>query len=159
MDIEEKSEQVIRHWIATISYRMVSAVKDIPQGFGTFDAGQGVRTPAELVHHMADILGLAHRAFEGNADHEAPMLPWNAELHRFFEILAELDTAVASRKEPQKLSWEQIIQGPLADVMTHIGQLATLRRLAGYPMDRVSYLRASILVGQLQQLHPSEDDR
>jgi hypothetical protein len=42
---------------------------------------------------------------------------------------------------------EQLLQGPLADAMTHIGQLAILRRLASSPIPKESFDEAVIRPG------------
>jgi hypothetical protein len=44
---------------------------------------------------------------------------------------------------------EKLIQGPLADALTHVGQLAMLRGMAGVPVRPESYPRAEIVVGRV----------
>ena len=140
----------IRHMIATIAYRMTKVIQNVPQHYPTFSAGQGVRTPTEILHHISDVLLMAYRVLQPSEWVETPLGEWETEIERFYDILSRLDEAVAEGAQPHKLTWEEILQGPLSDAMTHIGQLATLRRLAGDPMPSESYLRSDIRIGQIR---------
>ena len=79
-------------------------------------------------------------------------------LRRFFNRLAELDRFLAS-DAPLSHSPELLIQGPLADAMTHVGQLALLRGAAGAPVRPESYARANIVAGcvGLEQSPPGRE--
>jgi hypothetical protein len=46
-------------------------------------------------------------------------------------------------------SIERLFQGPVADALTHVGQLAMLRRLAGCPIKGENYFRAEIAAGRV----------
>ncbi|MCL6444478.1 hypothetical protein [Alicyclobacillus acidocaldarius] len=140
----------VRHLLATIGYRTAKVIKEVPEHYPAFEAGQGIRTPVEILHHMGDVLLIAYRDFYGGEREDTSILSWEQEVDRFFDILESLDQAITHGVEPKKRSWEQLLQGPLADVLTHIGQLATLRRLAGDPVSPESYLRAQIQVGQIR---------
>ncbi|WP_206886197.1 hypothetical protein [Alicyclobacillus mali (ex Roth et al. 2021)] len=140
----------IRHLLATIGYRASRVLNGVPDTFATFSAGEGVRTPVELVHHVGDVLLIVYRDLRGGEREELPAGPWREEVERLFRILEDVDQAIAQGAEPTKRSWEQLLQGPIADALTHIGQLATLRRLAGNPMPAESYLRAEVQVGHFR---------
>ncbi len=73
---------------------------------------------------------------------------WDVEVRRFFDGLVALDAELAADR-PFKGSSEQLIQGPLADALTHVGQLAMLRGMHGAPITPESYARAEIVVGQV----------
>ena len=44
---------------------------------------------------------------------------------------------------------ELLFQGPVADALTHVGQLAMLRRMAGAPVRGENYFRAAIVAGRV----------
>ena len=73
---------------------------------------------------------------------------WNVEVQRFFDGLAALDRVLAA-DPPFAGSIEKLIQGPLADALTHVGQLAMLRGMAGAAVRPESYARAQIEAGRV----------
>lgn len=157
MDILDRG--MIRHLLAAIAYRMTRAIQDVQETYPDFSTGSGVRAPVEILHHVSAMLGRALNSFESsealdNYSHERwneeSLATWSDEVERFYEVIGKLDAALASDLEPQTLTWEQILQGPLSDVLTHIGQLTTLRRLAGNPVQKESYIRANIQIGDLR---------
>jgi hypothetical protein len=79
-------------------------------------------------------------------DHE-PM-SWDEEVERFFQLLKQFDDKLASDM-PLGYSEEILFQGPVADALTHTGQLTMLRRMAGSPVRGESYARAEISVGRV----------
>lgn len=141
---------IIRHLIAAVAYRASKVIEDTSSDFPTFEAGQGVRTPLVLLHHITTILGRAEDALTGKEHAKVEIADWPTEVNRFYALLERLDNAVANGAEPRGMTWEQILQGPIADALTHIGQLATLRRLAGEAMTRESYIQADIRAGRLR---------
>ena len=72
--------------------------------------------------------------------------PWDDEVEHFYETLRRLDTSIA-RGKPRKVTEEQLLQGPLSDAMTHVGQLSMLRRLTGSPIPSENFIFANIRVG------------
>jgi hypothetical protein len=134
---------LLRHFLAALAYRTQKALRDAPPGFGTFSAGSGVRTPADLVRHMTSVLGYARTCFIGGRYRAEPLPTLDAEIARFHEMLAHLaahlDAGDASTVTPA-----QLLQGPFADAMTHAGQLGLLRRLAGAPVPPEDFVAADI---------------
>jgi hypothetical protein len=141
--------ELLRHAVATIAYRGGKAVRGAPETFATFKAGDGTRTPARILAHVGDLMdwGLSI-ARDQRAWHDSTPLEWDREVGRFFETLARLDAYLAS-DAPMACSAEQIFQGPLADALTHVGQIAMLRRLAGAAMKGESYFEADIVAGRV----------
>ena len=74
---------------------------------------------------------------------------WQAEVERFFRLLSELDKSFELQLELRGRTEEQILQGPLADAMTHVGQLAMLRRLASSPIPKENFDEAVIRIGDI----------
>lgn len=160
--MKEKKE-LLRHFLAALAYRTQKALRDAPEEFGVFQAAVGVRTPMELVRHMTSVLGYARTFFVGGHYRPAPLPTLNDEIVRFHEMLAdlsrhlEIDTPLL-----QEMSAERLLQGPFSDAMTHAGQLAMLRRLAGTPVPPENFIVADINAEQCgpEQAAPrSPDDK
>jgi hypothetical protein len=140
---------VVRHLAATLAYRAAKVLRDVPDGFAAAAFGDTTRRPLLIVAHMADLMAWAITMARGEIVWKAVGSDnWNAEVERFFEGLATLD-AVLAADGPFAGSVEKLIQGPLADALTHVGQLAMLRRMAGAPVRPESYARAEIVAGRV----------
>lgn len=140
---------LLRHTLATIAYRARKAVKDVPEEFGQFRAGEGSRAAGEILAHMGDLLDWGLALVKGeHVWRDAAPQAWEAEVTRFFAALEALDKYL-STPGAMRCREEALFQGPLADVLTHIGQIALLRRLAGYPMRAENYFRAEIVAGRV----------
>jgi hypothetical protein len=139
----------LRHLAATLAYRAGKVLRDPPAGFAEFSSGPTTRVPVEILAHLADLMGWAVGMARGEYAWRAEgSRDWDVELQRFFAGLATLDGLLLSN--PPEPRWaELLIQGPLADAFTHVGQLATLRGAAGAPVRPESYARAAIAAGQV----------
>jgi hypothetical protein len=137
--------ELLRHAVATVAYRAVRAIEGAPEGFGGFsDCG---RTPAKILAHMGDLFDWALSMAKGEECwHNSAPLPWAEEEQRFFTALEAFDRQL-SLSEPIQVREERLFQGPLADALTHVGQLAMLRRLAGNPAWSENYSVAKITAG------------
>ena len=149
MPESETSRQLLRHTVATIAYRGGKALRDSPQHFGSFHIGDKTRTPAQILAHMGDLFDWALSIAQGKpAWHDSAPLHWNKEVERFFAAAKKFDDYLAS-SEPLHASAEGLFQGPLADALTHVGQIAMLRRLAGSPVKGENYYKAEIVSGRV----------
>jgi hypothetical protein len=140
---------MLRHTLATVAYRGGKALRGAPESFATFRIAQGSRTPAELVAHIGDLFDWALSLADGkHVWHDSTPLPWPEEVERFFRSLERFDERLAS---PAALgsSPERLFQGPVADALTHIGQLTMLRRLAHAPIRGENYYKAAIQTGRV----------
>jgi hypothetical protein len=134
-------------------------LRDVPPQFAEFSIGTATRTPVQIVAHMADLMTWALRTAEGEILWRAEGgREWDKEVRRFFDGLAALDQFLAS-DTPLGNPGELLIQGPLADALTHVGQLALLRGAAGVPVRPESYARAEIVAGRvgIQQAPPGRE--
>ena len=140
--------EMLRHALATLAYRGERATGGTPAEFAEF-AG-GVRTPDQILAHIGDLLDWALSMANGAEHwHEARRpLPWDHAIARFFAGLEALDRRLAS-PEPLRAPAERLFQGPIADALTHVGQLAMLRRLAGCPQHGENYFVADIAIGRV----------
>lgn len=152
MSSEQEKRLLLRHIIATLAYRATKIFRNAPEGFSSFEAGEEVRTPLAIVGHLNLLLDYSKRNFDTTLEPFKPNRSptWEGEVALFYILLRQLDETVASGTGPRSdISVEQIIQGHISDAMTHIGQLATLRRLAGAPIKGESYWKADIQVGHV----------
>lgn len=141
--------ELLRHGIATVAYRGGKVLRDVPPGFGAFDAGSGARTPAQIVAHMGDLFDWAATMIRGQvAWVESPEQDWARLVERFFVSLAAVDTLLDEHPVDQT-SLQTLLRGPVADALTHVGQLAMLRRMAGEPIRGENYARARITTGRV----------
>jgi hypothetical protein len=139
-----ESRRLLQHFLAAIAYRVQKALRDAPADFADFRAGPNVRTPHELVWHMTRVVGFAGTMFHGGEFKPAGEPTFAAEVDRFHATLARLRHDLADSAHEARITDEQFLQGPLADVMTHAGQLALLRRLAGAPVPSEDFIFARI---------------
>jgi len=145
----DAARQLLRHSLATVAYRGGKALRGAPDRFGTFHIGDKTRTPAQILAHMGDLFDWALSIAQGKqAWKDSTPLPWDAEVERFFASIQKFDDYLAS-SEPLHGSAEGLFQGPVADALTHIGQIAMLRRLAGSPILGENYLKANISAGRV----------
>lgn len=155
----DEKRQLMRHALATVAYRAARALAGAPEDFGVFDSAG--RRPVEILAHMADLLDWSLTAVQGHMLwHTSKPLAWDEEQKRFFAALRALDDALAA-DQPVHAPAERLFQGPVADVLTHVGQLAMLRRLAGSPTRGENFYVAAIEAGQVdaEQLEPIEPFR
>jgi hypothetical protein len=137
---------VLRHMLATLAYRAAKVLRETPPDFGARTFGSTTRQPTPIVAHMADLMAWGVTLARGEYTWKAGGSDdWNAEVDRFFDQLAALDRELLSLAAG---AVEPVIQGPLADALTHVGQLAMLRGMAGSPVRPESYARAEIVVGR-----------
>jgi hypothetical protein len=145
----DAKRELLRHTLATLVYRAAKPIRDIPPRFGKMRAGEGCRSAAEILAHIGDLLDWALTAAEGNPVWR-PATPqsFTKESVRFFAAAKTLDDYLASDAS-LNCPAEKLFQGPLADALTHVGQLATLRRLAGTPVRGENYYVADIQAGRV----------
>ena len=146
---------ILRHFLATLAYRTQKAVRGAPDDFGEFRVAPGVRTPSELVRHMTSVLGYARTHFVGGQYRPDRLPTLRDELDRFHDMLTDLSTRLESEAQLQGITEVQLLQGPFADSMTHAGQLAMLRRLAGSPVPPENFIVAGIDPGNVSADQPS----
>jgi len=146
--MDEKRE-MLRHTLATVAYRGGKAVRDAPGGFAGFRAGGTSRTAGEILAHVGDLYDWALALAKGkHVWHDSRPLAWDREVARFFAALAAFDEYLAGT-QPLGFPAEKLFQGPIADSLTHIGQIAMLRRLAGSPVRGENYFKADITAGRV----------
>jgi hypothetical protein len=148
-ELTTEARALLRHTVATLSYRGGKAVRNAPASFANYRCGESSRTPGQILAHIGDLLDWALSIAEGRRQwHDATPLSWEQEIDRFFTALKTFDDYLAS-EAPLHISTEKLFQGPVADALTHVGQIAMLRRMAGVPIKGESYIEAEIATGQV----------
>src|SRR5262245_28298338 len=141
-------QATLRQLAATVAYRAAKVLRDTPPGFGSREFGDTTRQPVRIVAHMADLMSWGVSMAKGGHEWKpAGGEDWQTEVDRFFNGLAALDAAIADAGFNGSI--EKLIQGPLADALTHVGQLAMLRGMMGKPVRPESYARAVITAGRV----------
>jgi hypothetical protein len=153
MESATRHDISIRHTLATLAYRLGKVLRDTPPEFGTFQIHESSRTPGQILTHIGDLMDWALTQVEGRTKfHESAPLPWEHEIARFFTAIEELDRRIAAGgwgKAGGAVSAEVLFQGAIADALTHTGQIALLRRIAGIPVRGESYAVAEIVAGRV----------
>jgi hypothetical protein len=150
------ARQLLRHTLATLAYRAGKALRDVPASFAQFSSGEKGRTPIEILAHMGDLFEWALSISKGPQTwNDSKPLPWDEEVKRFFRTVQAFDEYLAS-DAPLASPAEKLFQGPIADALTHTGQINMLRRMAGCPIKGENYFRAEIVIGRvgLEQAAP-----
>ncbi len=142
-------QKTLRHLISALHYRFAKAVADVPEGYPSFEAGQGTRTPQLIVLHMQDVMRyglflLSNESFEPSSGNN-----WQDACRDFTDLLITLDKLLDARVYEEKQLF-RLLQGPIADALTHVGQLAMMRRLAGAPISKENFSKADISVGRIK---------
>jgi hypothetical protein len=143
----DPKRELLRHTVATVAYRGAKAVRGAPATFASF-AGAG-KTPLEILAHVGDLFDWSLSMAKGAQQwRNSTPLAWDEETARFFAALAAFDQYLAS-SEPIHAPMEKLFQGPIADALTHVGQIAMMRRLAGSPMRGENYYVAGVETGRV----------
>jgi hypothetical protein len=155
MPTSDPKRELLRHTVATLAYRGGKAVRDAPAGFAELCARESVRTPGQILAHIGDLLDWALSIAEGKQQwHDSGPLPWDKEVERFFAALKRFDDYLASA-QPLQVPIEKLFQGPIADALTHVGQIAILRRIAGAPVRGENYFAADVTAGRVGPEQPA----
>ncbi len=157
--VTDQKRELLRYALATLAYRGGKAMRGAPAGFSEFRSGETNRTPGQILAHMGDLLDWSLSMVKGKEEwHDSKPLPWEDDVRRFFAAMQALDDYLASG-QPIAVSVERLFQGPVADALTHVGQIAILRRMAGAPVKGENYSKAEIVIGRVgpEQTQPKRE--
>jgi hypothetical protein len=140
---------LLRHTVATLAYRGGKAVRGAPAGFSEFKAGPTSRTAGQILSHLCDLLDWGLSLAEGKQKwQETKPQSWDEDVKRFHEALDAFDGRLAKDGDLGSPP-ERLFQGPVADALTHVGQINLLRRLAGEAVKGENYHKAEITAGRV----------
>ena len=149
MEHDDGKRELLRHTLATLAYRGSKTVRDVAPAFGDFSSGEKSRTPVQIVGHIGDLFAWALSMARGKeAWKEAKPGSWDEAVNYFYDTVKSFDEYLAST-ETLAVPPEKLFQGPIADALTHVGQLAMLRRMFGAPIRGENYARATIAAGSV----------
>jgi hypothetical protein len=149
MPNSDDKRELLRHTVATLAYRGGKAISNAPPDFKDLRVAGDSRTPGEILAHIGDLLDWALSIAVGKQTwHDSTPLPWDDEIARFHAALQAFDSYLAS-DQPLGSPTEKLFQGPIADALTHVGQIAMLRRIAGGPIRGENYYKAEIESGRV----------
>jgi hypothetical protein len=140
----DQKQTLLHHFLAALAYRTQKALRGAPAEFASFRAGSKVRTPHELIRHMDDVLGYSRTFFIGGSYRAPEFVDFRAAIAHFHETLADVARHIELGTKLQGVTPEVLLQGPFSDAMTHAGQLALLRRLAGSPVPPENFVFADV---------------
>lgn len=147
--MSDEKRELLRHALATLAYRAAKALRDAPPEFASFKVSETSRTPAQILAHIGDLMMWGRRLADGTRKWEDSVpLAWTDEVARMFERIGEFETFLASG-EPLQATAEKLFQGPVADALTHVGQIMLLRRAFGAPVRGENYYKADIAAGRV----------
>ena len=140
---------LLRHFLAAIAYRTQKALRGAPASFASFRAAPKVRTPHELVSHMDSVLGYARTFFIGGQYREDLLPTFWEEVQRMHLTIEDVALHIKLGTPFEGITPERMLQGPFADAMTHVGQIALLRRLADSPVPSENFIYADVSIDNL----------
>lgn len=150
----DAGRQLLRHTVATLAYRGGKALRGAPDGFGSFKVAESTRTPLAILAHINDLLDWAFHMTQGRQVwNDSTPDRWEREVDRFFSGLQRLDEVLASDQSLGSPP-ERLFQGPIADALTHVGQIGMLRRIAGSPVRGENFFKADITAGRVGNDQP-----
>lgn len=150
----DDKRKLLRHFLATLAYRTQKALRGAPESFPHFRAAPSVRTPHELVHHIDSLMGYARTFFVGGEYRQAPLTDFEAEVERLHATVEDVALHLKLGTEFEGITPERMLQGPFADAMTHVGQIAILRRLADSPVPSENFIYAEVSIDNLSPDQP-----
>jgi hypothetical protein len=145
----DSSRELLRHAVATVAYRGGKALRGAPAEFSNFQVADGSRTPGQILSHLCDLFDWALSVAQGKEEWKGTQpREWNEDVARFFASLSAFDKYLAS-SAPLAVPAEKLFQAPIADALTHIGQISMLRRIAGSPVRAENFSKADITAGRV----------
>ena len=149
-----EARTLLRHTVATLAYRGGKAIRNAPASFADYRCGESSRTPGQILAHIGDLLDWTLSLAEGQQKwNNSTPLAWDKESDRFVAALQAFDAYLASEK-PLHAPAEKLFQGPIADALTHVGQIAMLRRMAGVAIKGENYFIADVTAGRVGHDQP-----
>jgi hypothetical protein len=137
-----KSERndLLNHAVKAIKYRFEKATLASLENFGEFKVGQHTRTPSEIINHMFDLVNKTNcKIEEGHFNCSPPeQLNFKEECKRFITRLETLNETLQYAQIEMDVC-KKLLQGPLLDITTHIGQIALLNGLNQNKIPKENY--------------------
>jgi len=143
LNLMNHNNHLLNHFLKALHYRFEKAIHNAAASYPNYEAGHGTRTPLELVGHMNGVLEFAIATLSKQSRRNIPEQAWQEQTTLYYQKLNELNKLLQKNTFDIE-TLERILQGPLADAMTHIGQLAMIRRLAKSAIAGENYFAADM---------------
>ena len=140
---------ILRHQLATLGYRTGYALSNIENNYPEFEAGNGVKSPHDILHHMIHLCKGPFDYLRGEKFTPTEKVNWDDSIRLFYHYLKVTDEILKSIENPDEKMLLLLFQGPMCDAMTHVGQLMTLRRFSGDPLKGLHFMKVDIQTGKL----------
>src|SRR2546421_11761660 len=135
----DPKRELLRHALATLAYRGGKAMHNAPANFADYRCSETSRTPEQILAHIGDLLDWGLSIARGKQTwRDSGVQNWNQDVERFFSGLKAFDDFLAS-EHPLDAPPGKLLQGAVADGLTHVGEIAMLRRVAGASVEGESY--------------------
>ena len=148
-NLSPDTTRILRHLVATIAFRASRALRDIPEDFESVRLAEGGMTARELLLHLSNVMSFALATVSGTERIRHDAVKWPQEVERFYSLLAQIDARLAEGASVLAGMDLKLVQGPLADALTHVGQLHAMRRMAGSPVPPTNYIQAEVQAGRI----------
>jgi len=136
----------LRHFLAALKYRCSKAIHNVREGYPSYRAGNGVRSPHEILSHISFVLRCAQSVFNVDIELHKEPRTWEEEVEQFYIEVENLNNYLLKGLPDRDRIAEKLLQGPLADAMTHVGQLSMIRRISGDPVSGENFFNADIQI-------------
>ena len=132
--------ELLQHSIKAIEYRFIKATTGSGNNFGEFKISEHTRSPNEIINHMFDLATKTKTMIkDGHFNCPSPgNLEFEGEKKRFLSGIKELETVIGDTDISMATS-KKLLQGPILDIASHIGQLAMLNGLDGNKIPKENY--------------------
>lgn len=125
--------------INIIQYRLEKSIRNADEKYFDFKPGKESRSPNEILSHLIDVgnytFSMLDKPYSTNKESTL-----STKVNENFLVLK----SVLSKEVINDTMSKRLINGPLSDTLTHIGQLAYLRGLHGSPIGHENYSKADI---------------
>jgi hypothetical protein len=141
---------ILRQYLATLAFRAGYAISNTGGGYPDFDAGFGIQTPKVIMLHMANLMKVPADYIEVGKYTPYESDNWDDIIKEFFIQMERLDKFIEKKDDIEDGLLIELFQGPICDAMAHVGQLLTLRRINGNPIDGKAYWKEKIEIGKFK---------
>jgi hypothetical protein len=140
MNMKLERYELLNHALKAIKYRFEKATVGSLDNFGEFRVSNHTRSPSEIVNHMFDLVNKTITLItDGDMNTESPeLMKFGEECQRFVIGLEKL-MIVLQQSQIDLFTCKRLLQGPILDITTHIGQLALLNGLNANKIGKENY--------------------
>ncbi len=142
---------IMARFIDATGFRFHMATEGLTENEINFRPTEESMNTLELTRHIYSVLSWAHRSFQPTAKFDKTrttfpelregVLTTCAAFSAHLQQMSDEELAAVSvylKRNDTTYSFWYLINGPISDALTHVGQIITWRRIAGNPIARIS---------------------